>query len=402
MYLYMNARFPSEKIDFWFASAFFALSFFNLVAWSIGSYFHPLIFLSLFIVFLSSAFINLGRHWITLATLSCLILTILGAPLFDWDARYIWFFHAKRIFFDNNLYAQLDNYFWEIHNDYPVLVPAIAASFAKGIGFWNEVFPRLSIIVVLIPAFLVMRFIFKRNFTYALAVLGVLFISKKLLINGYMDAILGLYTAVACLLMAKLDSDLENNSLYALLVWVFLTLPMIKNEGVLALLILMFSSLVVLKNRKTKWLLLVGTSLVYYVLWKRHVTASGIQTTDLFVSGIISRAFTRLSSPSDLLEITISMMRISGIYLLILAGALWKHSGILKTWRVSIFFVACYTCAIWVIYLITTLDLTDHLIHSVDRVLLPVNLTVFLTLVSFYESWQPGTARNYSNKKSKA
>ena len=43
----------------------------------------------------------------------------LGSP--SWDARSIWLFHAKRIFLENNLYAQLDNYAPWSHNDYPVI-----------------------------------------------------------------------------------------------------------------------------------------------------------------------------------------------------------------------------------------------------------------------------------------
>lgn len=382
MLLYMNARFNNEKLDFHFASAFFALVFFNLFAWSLGFYIHPILFLSVFMAFLGTGLFRLERHWITITTLSCLILMVLGAPLFDWDARYIWFFHGKRIFLDNNLYAPLDNYFWEIHNDYPVLVPALAASLARGIGFWNEFFPRLSVVIVLIPAFLVMRFLFKKNSVYGLAVLGVLFISKQFLINGYMDAILGLYIAISCLLLVTLESAPSDKKAYSFLFWIFLLLPMIKNEGVLASLILLISSLVVFWKRKTQWVFLVGTFLVYYLLWKRHVTAAGIQTTDLFVTGILNRALTRLSNGADLLEITSSMLRISGAYLGVLGLFLWKYRRAIKLWRVPAFFVIAYTGAMWVIYLITTLDLKFHLDHSVDRVLLPVNLTIFLMLVA--------------------
>jgi hypothetical protein len=44
-----------------------------------------------------------------------------------------------------------------------------------------------------------------------------------------------------------------------------------------------------------------------------------------------------------------------------------------------------YSGAMVVIYLITTLDLKDHLSHSVDRTFLIVNLSIFLMLLKFYD-----------------
>jgi len=369
----MNARTSEDKFLFWMASCFFAVNFLNLIAWSLGFHVSPLVFGAAFLIFVLGSFLDLKKNWMVLAIVSCVIFIILGVPLTHWDARHIWFFHAKRIFVDNNLYTQLDNYFPESHNDYPVLVPAIAASFAKGLGFWNEIFPRLSILPVLIPIFLVLRILFKRHFSFAVAVLGTLFVSKQLLVDGYMDAILGLYIAVACLLLEKC----EEKSEYSWLIWIFLALPMIKNEGVLALLLLLISFFFIFRHRKVLWLGPIATCFIYYFLWKRPVAISGIQTTDLFVSGILDRALKRLSSGSDLLEIFLSMVKVSGVYFV----ALWTVVGLSRKGLVPAFFTAFYTLAMYGVYLITTLDLHEHLSHSVDRVLLPVNLTILLTLV---------------------
>lgn len=378
----MNARFNNERFLFWMASSFFALNFVNLIAWSMDFYISPTVFGLAFLVFVLGACFNLEGNWTTLATLICLLLIILGAPLSDWDARYIWFFHAKRIFMDNSLYAQMDNYFPGSHNDYPVLVPAIAASIAKGVGFWNEFFPRLSLVFVLIPVFLLMRLLFEKNASFGLSILGVLYISQKLLVNGYMDAILGFYVAVACLLLVRLEAHPEDNKSCAFLIWICLSLPMIKNEGVLALCLLTGGVVFVFRKQKIKWLIPVATFIIYYVLWKRHVGTARIETTDLFVSGILERALKRLSSKTELLEIFASMAKISGIYLLALFIFIWKYRGSAKTWLIPACFVVAYTAAMFAIYLITTLDLTEHLTHSVDRVLLPVNLTIFFVLVS--------------------
>ena len=55
------------------------------------------------------------------------LVIILGTPLATtaWDARMMWFFHGKRIYYDNTLFAQLDDYAPDFHNDYPILIPAM-------------------------------------------------------------------------------------------------------------------------------------------------------------------------------------------------------------------------------------------------------------------------------------
>ncbi|NBX76324.1 MAG: hypothetical protein EBQ92_07200 [Proteobacteria bacterium] len=381
----MNALNRTSSISTAFALGFIFLNFINLVAWVLGFYVPPVIYLLAMLAYVPVSVLNLKRDWMIVALFSCFILIILGAPLFDWDARYIWFFHAKRIFIDNNLYAQLDNYFWEIHNDYPVLVPAIAASFAKGVGFWNEVFPRLSIIPVLFPIFLVLSFLFKRTENFGFAVIGVLFISKQILVNGYMDAILGLYGAAACLLVVKLDSEGWDRRAYFLLVSILLSLPMIKNEGVLISLLICASLIGVFWEKKAALVLPALTFVIYYYLWKRHVKGAGIETTDLFVSGILKRAVSRLSSSEDVLEIAKWVFSVSGIYFLTLILFMKKFWKSLKQWRSILFFVLSYSCAMIAIYLITTLDLKEHLSHSVDRTFLVVNLSIFLMLLKCYD-----------------
>ena len=39
-----------------------------------------------------------------------LLIASWGIQCWQWDAQTIWLFHAKRIFYDSNLYSQLDGY----------------------------------------------------------------------------------------------------------------------------------------------------------------------------------------------------------------------------------------------------------------------------------------------------
>ena len=94
----------------------------------------------------------------TACCIACLLavyyLEILAEPLFHWDARSIWFFHAKMIWADGALRRSTG---WNhpslafSNPDYPKLVPAIAAQLAYVKGYWNEFLPKGSLFVMLVP-----------------------------------------------------------------------------------------------------------------------------------------------------------------------------------------------------------------------------------------------------------
>src|SRR5205807_1272968 len=79
---------------------------------------------------------------------------IFAEPLQDWDARSIWFFHAKMIWTEGALSKASgwnhSSTRWS-HPDYPKLVPSIAAQLAYIKGFWNEFLPKGSLLIMLIP-----------------------------------------------------------------------------------------------------------------------------------------------------------------------------------------------------------------------------------------------------------
>ena len=80
-------------------------------------------------------------------TLIILMIIVLGNPTYFWDAWVIWLFHAKRIFLEQSIIAQLDGYALWSHNDYPVIAPTFAASLATLVGSWNNIFPKLAFLL---------------------------------------------------------------------------------------------------------------------------------------------------------------------------------------------------------------------------------------------------------------
>jgi hypothetical protein len=174
------------------------------------------------------------------ASVCALLLLVAGAILFEplhaWDARTIWFFAAKRIFFGGGVDGAAD---WTLpaygfsHADYPKLLPLVAAQFAEAWGVWNEYIPKAGLLVLLAPAALGLAGLAPR-FGLSLAVLAVplLFSSRHYLWNGYLDTQLAIYGALAMLYFARWLSS--SAPLDLALGGIFLGIAVnLKNEGAL-------------------------------------------------------------------------------------------------------------------------------------------------------------------------
>ena len=359
----------------------------NLAAWSLGSYIHPYAYAALLLLIALFLIREGANGRVALVFLLVGTVLILGAPVAEWDARSIWFFHAKRIFFDHNLYAQLDDYAPFSHNDYPVLVPALAASIARGVGYWNEVFPRLSVVAAYAPAFLVLVWLYPNRVIFNITVAVVLLIGKNYLFNGYMDAILALYSAIACALLAKiyaqdLNAESEKTKLFNYLAFTLsvATILHLKNEGLLAAVILFACLLPNVYKKPLPLILSLIPFVVYFVLWKSHVTQNHVHG-DLLVAGMTERIVSRLQRPQEIALIFLAFARQSWIFLAALAFVVFRSSksGRLAQFAPSFFFIAVYCSGILAIYVATPVGLSWHLEMSASRVFMTVNFSILLT-----------------------
>ena len=142
---------------------------------------------------------------------------ILIGPIEAWDARSIWFFQAKKIWLDGGLIrAGWDHPSLLFSNpDYPKLVPAMAAQLGYLRGYWNEFFPKASLLVLLVPPVLWVFSFRRRAPSFALLVLLFFFSYHEWLSNGYMDGYLAIYSGVALLFAGRYlssgrDFDLQS------------------------------------------------------------------------------------------------------------------------------------------------------------------------------------------------
>ena len=142
---------------------------------------------------------------------------IFTEPLSRWDARSIWFFHARMIWAEGALRQSAG---WNhpsigfSNPDYPKLVPAMAAQLAYVKGYWNEFIPKGSLFVMLVPLVLWVFSFYKRSPSFILLVVTFFLSLGGLLWTGYMDGYLAMYSAVALLLFGRHLSEGRDTDLY--------------------------------------------------------------------------------------------------------------------------------------------------------------------------------------------
>jgi hypothetical protein len=332
--------------------------------------------------FLALAFTlyQLRDVWPAIVYIGCAGLLILYSGTNGWDARSLWLFHAKRIYFDHNLYSQLDGYAPWSHNDYPTLYPAFAATLAGAVGLWNEVFPKSTSLFFLSPPLLLIASIFREKGGVCLFIICMMFVSKDLLINGYIDALLALYiSAIVLVLRCEIltNKNLKISSIFLLNSCLIIILPLLKNEG-LVITGCLFICLMITKSRINKiyFLSFFASVLIYFFTWKLPVLNSGV-TGNPFIEGFIGRLIDRAFLSNDLLFIVKKIFSAIWYWLILILSVLYLNRFNRVDVRLIGGFVLLYLIIIIFVYLSTPYDLVWHLETSLDRVLMPIIFVIF-------------------------
>ena len=206
-------------------------------------------------------------------TLVILMIIVLGNPTYAWDAWAVWLFHAKRIFIEQSIVAQLDGYAVFSHNDYPVIAPAFAASFATFIGGWNNIFPKLAFLLMFFPPLILSIKIFNTKYNLLFLIL-VLFILKLQLVLGYVDGLVAIYFTLSSYLIYEIFVNKQNSFYYLFIAFCFLIiLTLLKNEGIVLALILLTTIIIIniLKKKllqNYKKIIFLIFSIIPILIWK--------------------------------------------------------------------------------------------------------------------------------------
>lgn len=367
-----------------YAQIFFAsLMLINYIFWAIGIQNQPVAALILLLLVISSIFllIKIKNKNITIFFIAMLVAS-LGVPCWQWDAQTIWLFHAKRIFFDMNLYSQLDGYDYCCMNDYPNMVPSLSASIAKSFNIWNEIIPKLSSIFFILIPVIILTNKFKHNVTKTIFLIMLLFFGKKFLINGYIDALLAINFVSLLVLLDRKD---QNNSNIILAVITACLIVLMKNEGMLLYLISIIALLLSCKWQK-KLILLLIPFLIYFTTWKYQVGQTDIQNFMNIGFHSIDILISRLTSMEIFIILKSILLQLSPYVLLWLGVAATIINRIsFDPFNILFLSFVGYFSALTLIYLVTPVDLTTHIGQSIDRITMPLQLILIISLLINFE-----------------
>ncbi|MBW6473762.1 MAG: hypothetical protein K0B14_11590 [Anaerolineaceae bacterium] len=316
---------------------------------------------------------------------------IVTEPLADWDARSIWFFHAKMIFSSGTIGESAG---WShasvgfSHPDYPKLVPALAGQINYIAGFWNEYLPKISILLLFIPTTIWIMTFAKNSLSFLFLVISIPLGFFPWIWNGYMDGLLAIYVSVALLLMGRYFQKRNKTDLMSGLLLLFCIMN-IKNEGILAFIAILFIFIIIhlitikigtLRDHFsiTKKFFLFGLiSLLPFFIWNFYKSQWGL-TNDLAIglSQTIQNIFNRLQDGSYITILSRSYSEMSS-WLLILGMLLIASVIRNKTPDKAVFFSLLSTLIVFIgifsVYLFTPNDLVWHLDTSISRTMLPIN-----------------------------
>jgi hypothetical protein len=244
------------------------------------------------------------RPWlIALGVLVAGSAAIILDPLTDWDARSIWFFHGKMIFYGGGLTRETGLDLPGVpHARYPMLVPGLAGQIAGVVGFWNEYLPKFSLALLLPVPIIVVLMLRRTPISMALAILAFTMVTNQFLYSGSMDGYLALYAAAAAFFLADwLDGGGDAAFLAAL--GALGVVGGLKVEGQVvylalgaALVLLAMRRKLVLPRPSVGALALAALPFVGFVLW--HFLADRWGLRD--VNFTLAHAWARLSDPSAL------------------------------------------------------------------------------------------------------
>lgn len=394
----MNASSRKVQLPLIAASSGMILLHINVLAWAFGFSLGGGLFLAFVLLSLALVIWRSPVKGVFLMMTVCVFaLMILSTPVVAWDARSIWFFHAKRLWHGGDLYAYLDLYAPWSHNDYPPLLATTAATLARSLGRWNEVFPRLSVLLLLVPVTFTFVHVFSGRFVFV-AWIASLFAFYVVgggfgLLSGYMDLVLGLYYAAAVLLMPGNVTGSAAESSAPPPVWQTVSflmtvsiLPMIKNEGLVGAVIILAIFLFFQRQRPLMWLFALAALLPWLLVWKLPLMASGV-TGEFLSDGAGRRLLARLLDGTSIFMIARGLLSNAWptlLAFLVVFGVLnWQRP---RGSLVALLFFAVYMAVLGAAYLITPYDLAWHLATSSSRVVAAAGCVLFCQMFSDLEA----------------
>ena len=264
--MFSNASQLKEKLSVFSLILLIFLNYFLLLI--IKTNFFFLIFGILILLnFVLCIYLNFKNNKFIITIFCVLCVISLMSPVADWDARSIWLFNAKIIFFENNLNNFFDYNPYYSHPDYPIFVPVLSATLATVIGDWNEIFPKFSSLILALPPLIILTKNLKNKLSLLIFIILILFVYEKRIINGEIDALLSLYSILLLNLIIdivdKKFSDKQYKIDLTLITLNLIIITLLKVEGLAIIFCILFAYLVIYGKSKVD---LTKTFMVLFLL----------------------------------------------------------------------------------------------------------------------------------------
>jgi hypothetical protein len=328
--------------------------------------------------------------------LTFLLSLIILIPLTSFDARSIWFFHSKIIFYENKIFSNIwfesDVLFSQVH--YPKINAVISAYISKLLLIWNYHLSKISIFLLLLPIIFFFKINFKKNYFFLIILLLILFFRSDL-INGYFDSIIALYSTAILILIVEIDNKKKKNlvSFFFLLSSILIQ---IKDEGIVIFLIILFT-LLIFRNKEIKAeivkknkfvifsIIIFIISLILFVQWKYFITKTNV-TSLFFGQKYLIDIKINLENFNTIIYSIFFTNYIIVYFILLLFLIKFSQIYFRKKLLIILFFITIYILVLICVYLLSPLDIKWHLGSSIGRVLYTVKFLILAFIIKYAES----------------
>jgi hypothetical protein len=351
---------------------FFVIPFFELI---IKINFILFIFFSIFYLIIYE------KNKFLIIFIIALIFINLGLLTESWDARSIWLFKSKQIFFENTILFSKNNYAQFSHPDYPNIAPAFSAALAKLVGHWNEIFPKLGFSLMFIPALILLSKYFDGNKFLILLSLTI-FVIGKYFVNGELDGLISVYFVVSALIIHKMNFNQNNiRSDEFLYLGFAVILTLLKLEGLVLLLCLIITSVFyMLVNKKTNYRLMIlfFISLLPIIMWNLYCFYYDINNANTnyaySLEGLLSSIYIFKNFTLITEYLIFNEKFLLSLIFFVFSVSYYREK---KLFNFVFLVISLYIGALFIVYLSTPLEIEWHLNSSANRVIKPISLLLF-------------------------
>lgn len=342
-----------------------------------------------------------------------LLYSIIYEPILEWDARSIWYFKAKQLYFANgfNETTGIDGLFSmkNSHAEYPILIPVLGAFIAEYVGYWNEFLPKSNLIFLWLGV--ILAFISFRNMhllSKLLIFFTLIIISPNLLTNGYLDVWLGIYSALSILFFIEyvntFNSEYLLNGLICIVFCnyikhdaVLITISIITSFIFLNLITKNWRQIRCILNRIRKLIPIISILMLPFFIWIFYKNKWNTKTDFEFEKLLQITTLDNTFSFDKLYQIANSFITPVGFFELVIVLSTFSTVTIIyfkfrqfpnqfiKNGIIVCFFpiisAILFAIGMHILYCISAVDLTWHLATSSDRLRLDL---LFISLPSLY------------------